>query len=151
MLKQMDHEGGLAQHMLLPVQVELGADQMTLFDEALATLSKSGFEVAPFGGQTVRIEATPAVLSHKSPEKSFLAILDDIASLKKSGYDLNKAVAQSIACRSAVMAGDRLSDQEAIGLVENLLKCENRYSCPHGRPTFIRMSRGDLDKQFGRG
>lgn len=151
MLKQMAGEGGLAQHLLLPVQVELGADQMTLFDEAIATLTRSGFEVAPFGPQTIRIEATPAVLSHKSPEKSFLAILDDIASLKKSGYDLNKAVAQSIACRSAVMAGDRLSDREAIGLVDSLLKCENRYSCPHGRPTFIKMSRQDLDKQFGRG
>ncbi len=60
-------------------------------------------------------------------------------------------VAQSVACRSAVMAGDRLSDREAIGLVDSLLKCENRYSCPHGRPTFIKMSREDLDKQFGRG
>ncbi|MCD6248828.1 MAG: DNA mismatch repair endonuclease MutL [candidate division Zixibacteria bacterium] len=150
-LRQMDNEGGLAQHLLLPVQVDLGADQMTLFDEALATLNKSGFEVAPFGGQTVRIEATPAVLSRKSPEKSFLAVLNDIASLKKSGYDLNKAIAQSIACRSAVMAGDKLSDREAIGLVDSLLKCENRYSCPHGRPTFIKMSREDLDKQFGRG
>ncbi len=151
MLRQMNGEGGLAQHLLLPVQVELGAEQMTLFDEALATLNRSGFEVSPFGGQTVRIEATPAVLSRKSPEKSFLAVMDDIASLKKSGYDLNKAIAQSIACRSAVMAGDRLADKEAMSLVDSLLKCENRYSCPHGRPTFIKMSREDLDKQFGRG
>ena len=151
MLRQMGNEGGLAQHLLLPVQVDLGADQMALFDDALATLNRSGFNVAPFGAYTVRIEATPAVLTNKSPEKSFLAVLDDIASLKKSGYDLNKAVAQSIACRSAVMAGDRLSDQEAISLVDSLLKCENRYSCPHGRPTFIKMSRKDLDKQFGRG
>ena len=60
-------------------------------------------------------------------------------------------MAQSIACRAAVMAGDRLNDQEAVGLLERLLKCENRYSCPHGRPTFVRINRADLDRQFGRG
>ncbi len=150
-LRQMDNQGGTAQHLLLPVQVELGAEQMTLLEEAQEVLTHSGFSVAPFGGRTVRIEAVPAVLSRKSPEKSILAILDDIASLKRSGYDLKKAVAQSVACRSAVMAGDRLSDQEAVALVAGLLECENPYSCPHGRPTLIKMSRRDLDKQFGRG
>jgi len=151
MLRRMDNEGGLAQHLLLPVQVDLGAERMALFEDAEAVLNRSGFSVAPFGGQTVRIEAVPAILSRKSPEKAFQAVLDDIASLKKSGYDLKKAVAQSVACRSAVMAGDRLTEREAVGLVANLLKCENRYSCPHGRPTFIKLTREELDKQFGRG
>jgi DNA mismatch repair protein MutL len=150
-LRQMDNEGGTAQNLLLPVQVELGAEQFALLDEAAEVLRHSGFAIEPFGGQTVRIEAIPAVLSRRSPEKAFRSILDDIASLKKSGYDLKKAVAQSVACRSAIMAGDRLTDREAIGLVASLLKCDNRYSCPHGRPTFIKMSREDLDKQFGRG
>jgi DNA mismatch repair protein MutL len=150
-LRQMDNEGGTGQNLLLPVQVELGAEQMALFDEANDVLTHSGFAVEPFGGQTIRIEAIPAVLSRRSPEKAFRSVLDDIASLKKSGYDLKKAVAQSVACRSAVMAGDRLTDREAIALVAGLLKCENRYSCPHGRPTFIKMSREELDKQFGRG
>jgi DNA mismatch repair protein MutL len=150
-MRQMDNQGGSAQQLLLPVQIDLGAEQMALFDEAQEILNHSGFSVAPFGGSTVRIEAVPAILSRKSPEKALAAILDDLASLKKTGYDLKKAVAQSVACRSAVMAGDRLSDQEAVALVTGLLKCENRYSCPHGRPTFIKMSRDDLDKQFGRG
>ncbi len=150
-LRQMDNEGGTGQSLLLPVQVELGAEQMALYDEARDVLTHSGFAVEPFGGQTLRIEAIPAVLSRRSPEKALRSVLDDIASLKKSGYDLKKAVAQSVACRSAVMAGDRLTDREALGLVASLLKCENRYSCPHGRPTFIKMSREDLDKQFGRG
>lgn len=150
-MQRMDNQGGIAQHLLLPVQIDLGAEELTLFEEAEKILNHSGFVVAPFGGQTIRIEAVPAILSRKSPEKALRSILDDVASLKKSGYDLKKAVAQSVACRAAVMAGDRLSDREAIGLIENLLKCENRYSCPHGRPTFIKMSREDLDKQFGRG
>ena len=74
----------------------------------------------------------------------------DLSTLRAGGYDLKKAIAQSIACRAAVMSGDRLTDQEAVGLLNRLLQCENMYSCPHGRPTFIRISQTDLDRQFGR-
>jgi len=151
MMQRMDASGGTGQQLLLPVQVDLGTEQMVLFEEARELLVHAGFAVEHFGGTTVRIEAVPAVLSRKSPETALRAILDDTASLRKTGHDLKKAVAQSIACRSAVMAGDRLTEREAIGLVERLLKCDNRYSCPHGRPTFIKMSRDELDRQFGRG
>ena len=98
----------------------------------------------------VSIEAVPMVLSRKSPELVLTKVLDDIGSLTKGGYDLKKAMAQSMACRAAVMAGDRLTDEEATGLLLRLLQCENKYSCPHGRPTFIKINRGDLDRQFGR-
>ncbi len=150
-LQKMDDQGAVAQNLLLPVQVDLNAEQMSLFDEAQELLNKSGFAIELFGDTTVRIEAIPAVLRKKSPEKAILAVIDDIGSLKKTGYDLKKAIAQSVACRSAVMSGDRLTDQEALGLVERLVKCENMYSCPHGRPTFVKISRADIDRQFGRG
>lgn len=149
-LGRMEAHSGVGQSLLLPVQVELGAEQIALFLESQEVLNQTGFAIEHFGGSTVRIEAVPAILSRKSPEIAIRAILDDLASLRKSGHDLKKAVAQSVACRSAVMAGDRLSDREAIAVVERLLACDNRYSCPHGRPTFIKMSRRDLDKQFGR-
>jgi len=150
-LARMEAQNGVGQNLLLPVNVELGAEQMALFAESRDILTQTGFAIEPFGGATVRIEAVPAILSKKSPEPSLRAILDDLASLRKSGCDLKKAVAQSVACRSAVMAGDKLTDREAIAVVERLLACDNRYSCPHGRPTFIKLSRRDLDKQFGRG
>jgi DNA mismatch repair protein MutL len=150
-LARMDAHNGVGQTLLLPVQVELGAEQMALFAESHESLRESGFAVEHFGGSTIRIEAVPAILARRSPETAIRAILDDLASLRKSGHDLKKAVAQSVACRSAVMAGDRLSDREAIAVVERLLACQNPYSCPHGRPTFVKMSRRDLDKQFGRG
>ncbi|MCP4684315.1 MAG: DNA mismatch repair endonuclease MutL [bacterium] len=151
MLKKMDNQGGTAQQLLLPVQVEFSPEQMIVFEEAREGLIHSGFGAEPFGGCTVRIEAVPSILSRKSPEKALRTVVDDIASLRKAGFDLTKAIAQSVACRSAVMAGDRLSDREAVGLVEQLRKCKNMYSCPHGRPTFIKLTRTDLDKQFGRG
>lgn len=139
-----------AQTLLFPLQVELNPEQLAVFDDVADILNGSGFSVAHFGGNMVNIEAVPSVLSGKSSNKVFLKVLDDLSSERKAGQDLKKAMAQSIACRSAVMAGDSLTDQEAVHLVNRLLKCDNKYSCPHGRPTFVKISREDLDKQFGR-
>ena len=149
-VRRIESHSMVGQMLLLPVQVELDPEQLAVFDEAAPLLNESGFEVAHFGGRMINIQAVPTILARKSPEKVIRKLIDDIASLRKSGQDLKKAMAQSMACRAAVMAGDRLSDEEAVGLLSRLLKCENKYSCPHGRPTFIRISRSDLDKQFGR-
>jgi DNA mismatch repair protein MutL len=150
MLEKVERQSVSAQNLLFPVQVELDPEQYAVFEESQELLNGSGFVVGPFGGRMVNIEAVPSIMSRKSPEKMFCKVIDDIMSLRKSGYDIKKAMAQSIACRSAVMAGDYLSEAEAVGLLELLLKCKDRYSCPHGRPTFLRFSRNDLDKQFGR-
>ena len=150
-LKQIENEQVVGQQMLLPVQVELTPEQFALFDEVAELLNGSGFVISHFGGRMLNVEAVPAVLTRKAPEKVVMKVLDDLASMKKAGFDLKKAMAQTIACRAAVMSGDRLSPEEAEGLVRELLKCENRYSCPHGRPTFIKITRDDLDRQFGRG
>jgi DNA mismatch repair protein MutL len=149
-LARLENSAVDAQTLLFPLQVELNPEQMAVFDEVEGILNDSGFSVSHFGGNMVNIEALPSVLSGKSSEKVFAKVLDDLASERKAGQDLKKAMAQSIACRSAVMAGDSLSNQEALHLVNRLLECENKYSCPHGRPTFVKISREDLDKQFGR-
>lgn len=140
-----------AQVLLFPVQVELSAEQFAVFEESLEQLNQCGFALSPFGGRTVRMEAVPSVLSKRAPESILLSVLDDIASMRKQGFEFTKALAQSMACRAAVMAGDCLSDSEATHLLQQLLRCENSYSCPHGRPTFVRLSRADVDRQFGRG
>lgn len=150
-LARMEREGVLAQQLLLPSQVELTHDQLAVFEEAQPILRQGGFIASPFGGKTILIEAVPAILRRFSPEVALLKILDDITTLRASGYDVRKASAQSIACRSAVMRGDRLSDDEARSLVSQLLKCQNPFSCPHGRPTFVRIRGQELDHQFGRG
>ena len=150
MLEKVDKQAVNAQNLLFPVQLELDPEQYAVFEDSLGLLNGSGFSVSPFGGRMVNIEAVPAIMSKKSPEKMFGKVIDDIMSLRKTGFDIKKAMAQSIACRSAVMAGDFLTEAESLGLMEQLLKCKDPYSCPHGRPTFLRFSRKDLDRQFGR-
>jgi DNA mismatch repair protein MutL len=150
MLRRVEQHSIVGQQLLMPVQFELTPERFAIFVESESLINQSGFSVAPFGGRMISIEAVPMVLSRKSPEIVLTKVLDDIGSLTKGGYDLKKAIAQSTACRAAVMAGDRLTDHEATGLLLRLLQCENMYSCPHGRPTFIKINRGDLDRQFGR-
>jgi DNA mismatch repair protein MutL len=149
-LRRLDQQKSVSQQLLIPVQVELAPEQLAVFTEIDKALNESGFMVSHFGGRMVNIEGVPSILSRKSPETTLRKVIDDIASLRSGGYDLKKAMAQSIACRAAVMSGDRLTDEEAIGLLEQLLRCENKYSCPHGRPTFICLVRSELDRQFGR-
>jgi len=150
MLLKVEKQSINAQNLLFPVQIELDPEQYAVFEDSLELLNNSGFGVSAFGGRMVNVQAVPSIMSKKSTEKTFVKVIDDLASLRNAGYDQKKAMAQSIACRSAVMAGDYLSEKEAVGLLEQLLTCRERYSCPHGRPTFIRLSRTDLDKQFGR-
>ena len=150
MLEKVERQSINAQNLLFPVHVELDPDQYAVFEDSVTLLNNSGFGVSAFGGRMVHIEAMPSIMSRKSTQITFVKVIDDLASLKNAGFDQKKAMAQSIACRAAVMAGDYLSEKEATGLLEQLLNCRDKYSCPHGRPTFIRLSRADLDKQFGR-
>jgi DNA mismatch repair protein MutL len=150
-LKQIDKHTVVSQSMLFPVQVELSPERFALFEEVEELLNASGFVVGLFGGRMVNIDGIPSVLSGRSPETILMKVLDDLESSRKMGHDYRKAMAASIACRAAVMSGDRLTDEEAVGLIERLMQCENRYSCPHGRPTFVRLTREEINRQFGRG
>lgn len=150
-LRSFDTHGSTGQQMLFPVTVELSPEQLVVFESSSELLHKAGFAIAPFGGRSVNIETIPVWLSGKSPERILIAVLDDISSMRREGHDLIKSVAQSMACRSSVMAGDKLTEREADALLARLLMCETPFSCPHGRPTLIKMSRADLDRQFGRG
>ncbi len=149
-MAKMSANAALSQRMLLPVNVELSPERFMVWEEHKDELAAIGFETSHLGGQTVMINATPAILAHRSPEKVFGASLDDIQRLEKSGYSPIKAVAQSIACRSAVFSGDRLDDEEGKVIIERLFACDTGYSCPHGRPTFVKISRAELDHRFGR-
>jgi len=149
-LKAMEHGAATSQNLLFPVNIELSPERFALYEESQKVLTSIGFVIEPFGTSAVLLSAVPISLSRKSPEKVFGSILEDVENLQKAGYELKKAVAESMACRAAVMAGDRLTEEEALQLFRQLLKSENKHSCPHGRPTFLKISKNELDAKFGR-
>ncbi len=142
--------GAVSQQLLFPLNIDLAPDMQTVFDEAGEILRASGFEAAPFGSGTVLLSSVPATLTRRSPEKTFRQILADIEEYRREGAEMKKAVAQSIACRGAVMAGDKLSEAEALGLFRDLLKTETSSVCPHGRPIIYKITKHELDRKFGR-
>lgn len=149
-LKAVDSGGTSSQSLLFPVNIELSPDRYLLYEESREILQKAGFVAEPFGADTVMVSGVPAALSKKSPEKIFVGIMEDIEELRKAGHDIKKAVVQSVACRGAVMAGDRLTEEEALTLLERLLAADNSHACPHGRPTILRITRNELDVKFKR-
>lgn len=149
-LKQVEDGSGTSQKILFPESVELSADEFLTFEQSRETLDKLGFDVESFGQNAVIVNGMPPVFKDKSPARVLRKLLDDISELNKAGGDLIKSVAQSLACRAAVMAGDRLSGEEVKQLVKELFSKNNPYCCPHGRPTFIKISNEELDGRFGR-
>lgn len=149
-LRNVESGEAVSQSLLFPVNIELSPDRYLLYEESSALLNKAGFIAEPFGSNTVMLSAVPASLSKKSPEKIFHDILEDIEDLRKAGQELKKAVVQSIACRGAIMAGDRIGAQEALTLLKRLLMAENPHSCPHGRPTILKITKDELDVKFKR-
>ncbi len=149
-LRQVEQGVASAQKLLFPENVELTGEEYITFEESGTVLEKMGFEIEPFGNRAVIINAVPPIFKDKNPVQIVRFILDDILQLNKAGGDLIKSTAQSIACRAAIMAGDRLNEDEAKNLITSLFGKNNPYCCPHGRPTFIKISREELDGRFGR-
>ncbi len=149
-LRQMNNNAAVSQQLLLPVTVDLTADRFAVFAETQSDLTRAGIIAVPFGGTTVAIEAIPSQLSRRSPETILTIVLDDLAADRPTGAHLIKRIAESLACRASVMAGDRMTREEANGLLAALIACETGAVCPHGRPTYLRLSRAELDRRFGR-
>jgi DNA mismatch repair protein MutL len=106
--------------------------------------------VRPFGQRTILLEGIPTGLRVKNPVLLFRRILEDLEIAKRGGEDQLKAAAASAACRSAVMSGDRLKPEEMQALFARLMHTENPFSCPHGRPTMVKIPIFDFDKKFCR-
>lgn len=149
-LQIIDRGNGISQSLLFPVSIELSIDRFAVFEEFSEILKSIGFDIAQFGPNTILLSAVPSILARRSPEKTFSNILDDIEASNRVGQDMKKGIAQSVACRAAVMAGDKLNEEEAMALYRGLMGCQNKQTCPHGRPFILKIPRYELDAKFGR-
>jgi len=149
-LEQVEQGSATAQKLLFPETIELSGEEYLTFESGQDILEKLGFEIESFGQNAVIVNGIPPAFGDKNPSAIVRELLDDIAQLNKAGGELIKSVAQSLACRAAVMAGDRLSSDEVRNLLLRLFGTNNPYCCPHGRPTFIKITQEELDGRFGR-
>jgi DNA mismatch repair protein MutL len=138
------------QGLLEPVTVTLTpAQERTLVDQ-LGRLAAYGFQAEPFGERTALVRAAPAAMRRTPPGRALVDVLDYMLSDDLKGYDWEDRVLASIACHSAVRAGQELSAAEMEEMVRLLESADTPHACPHGRPVMVHMSNAQLEREFSR-
>jgi DNA mismatch repair protein MutL len=147
-----------SQRLLMPAIIDATAKRQALLEDLAPLLDRLGIEAAPMGPATIGIQAFPSLLFDRGVEPGpFVSELLDRT--EENEFDLNNPTNQEaalhkvldmMACKAAVKAGDRMKPEELAALLARRSEIERSSNCPHGRPTTIRMTLRDLEKQFKR-
>ncbi len=136
------------QGLLEPATFEVTPRQDSIFKECYGELADFGFAIEDFGDRTYLVRAVPALLAGDSWDAMLRELLDALSGEARSRWEEKMVV--SIACHGAVRSGQTLSDDEMRSLVRQLEQTASPHTCPHGRPTIIRLSTAQLEREFGR-
>ena len=152
---QEEWEGGVVRQVfLLPVRVEIPFEQASVISSHLEELAEVGVVLEEFGGGTFLIREFPQALANAQARAGFQSIIETLAETLSNGKDLQetlyKRLLSNLACGAAIKAGDAIPLVEAQELIDGLLKLDNPYTCPHGRPIIVSYSKQELDRRFKR-
>jgi DNA mismatch repair protein MutL len=137
------------QLLLEPVVVELLPRQHEVWSASRDDLDGFGFATEEFGALTIAVRSTPARLNVKDPARALLTVLEEVATGGRGDSRL-ESLAISAACHTSIRAGQALSLLEMRELVSQLERCSSPQACGHGRPTMLRMTAEELERQFSR-
>ena len=139
-------------NLLFPITIELSGSEFLAVQKEIPHLNEIGFDIAPFGMNTIIIKAHPTWLRAGYEEESIRKIIDLIVSGVTSidPVKFNESVAITLACKMSIKANMRISHEAQEELLDELCACDNPYNCPHGRPTIIKFSIYDLERMFKR-
>ncbi|MCD6408143.1 DNA mismatch repair protein MutL, partial [bacterium] len=129
------------QRLLSPIIINLTPQEISVWEEGKEKIEKIGFLTTRWDRESIAIYGYPALI--KNPEIAIRNILSE-REIKK--WDEEKLARN--ACRASVMAGENISEEEAVHLKNSLVECENPLTCPHGRPTIIEISESFFDREF---
>ena len=148
--KYYDKES-LAQMLLTPVNVELTYQEIKIAGEKKEFFEKLGFIFEDFGHNSVIVRSVPFMSDSCDVRELFLEALDYVSSSNKTDVNmLAEETLYRIACKAAVKANRKLDNAEIKELVSELQSFENPYTCPHGRPTVLKLTRYEIEKMFKR-
>lgn len=151
-LKGMKTRDYTSQYISPPIILDLSMQEAELFRRYLDRFTKIGFEIEPFGGDSFAVRAVPDNLFSVAKKELLLEMIDSLSdeiSTNMTPEILDEKIA-SMSCKAAVKGNSRLSRKEVEELLLELLKLDNPYHCPHGRPTIIAMTKRELEKKFKR-
>ena len=139
------------QFLLLPDVITLSHKEMIIAKENVEMFAKAGFSFEEFGDNTIKLMSVPGMCEDLNTKQLFLDILDEIDTVAVTAkQEKEDKFIATVACKAAVKAKMKLDDQEVESLMEKLLELPNPFTCPHGRPTAIKMTKYDLERKFSR-
>lgn len=140
-----------SQMMLMPDIITLSHKEVETIKENLEMFEKAGFSLEAFGENTIKLNGVPNICMDMNTKQLFLDLLDEVDSYSVSDrQEREDRFIATIACKSAVKANMKLDEKEVDSLMEKLLQLPNPFTCPHGRPTAIKMSKYDIERKFSR-
>lgn len=148
LVNQYNSENHAPQPILCPFIIEVSSDIYNSERDWLEIIGRIGYDMEDFGENTFVIRGIPSYMSLSEADDFAREFIDNIGDLRDNYQVIDKLIMKS--CKSAVKANNRLSDMEIETLLKELATCENPFCCPHGRPTFIRMTRYEIERAFRR-
>ena len=137
--------------MLLPDIINLSHKEMDIAKENMDMFRKAGFTLEEFGENTIKLSGVPNVCLDLDTKELFLETLDEINTVARTAkQEIEDKFISTIACKAAVKANMVLTREEVESLMDKLLALPNPFTCPHGRPTAIKMTKTDIEKKFSR-
>ena len=140
-----------SQLLLLPDVITLTHKEMDIAKENMNIFEKAGFSLEEFGENTIKLTGVPNVCIDLDTKELFLETLDEINTVARTAkQEKEEKFIATVACKSAVKANMALTPEEVEKLMEQLLSLPNPFTCPHGRPTVIKMTKYDIERKFAR-
>ena len=147
-----NHIQNNSQMMLFPEVVTLTHKEINFVQENLQLFKNYGFDIETFGENSIKINGIPNIeykVKVKDNKTIFLDILDEMITKERSSMkDIEERFIATVACKAAVKANMDLTEREVHELIDELLQLKNPYTCPHGRPTTIKISKEELEKKL---
>lgn len=137
--------------MLIPITIELSSSEMVAIQNKMGILADMGFALEEFGINTFKVRSHPAWIKEGFEEATIKTIIDLV--ITEDDFDevkFNDKVAATVACKKSLKGNTRITLDLATVILENLVKCDNPYNCPHGRPTIVKFTTYELEKMFKR-
>lgn len=142
--------GIYSQSLVVPIIIDLSISEKHLVLDNIDFFKQFGFDIEEFGGNSISIRGIPVIYGNPNTKELFMEIMSILNNVNNERTNIIDRTIYTLACKSAIKAGDKLNYKEMLELIDRLRYCENPYTCPHGRPTIIKMTVNELEKKFKR-
>ncbi|MBE6158180.1 MAG: DNA mismatch repair endonuclease MutL [Firmicutes bacterium] len=149
-MKKIKEDKGIVD-LLVPVKIELSYDEFLIIKDNFEELERYGFKTEEFGMNTIIVRTHPNWVMDEFSDECIRKAVDTV--IEKKTLDFDQFVwrmAATQACRMSIKANDYISEEDQVFLLDELRKCDNPFTCPHGRPTIITYTKYELERMFKR-